>query len=201
MFRSCLTSTALALVTAAALGGQDRPRHARAGFWLAGGAGVATNDLKCTGCTFTGPRDAWRGGSGGGASFAAGGTLSQQLLLGVELSPSGTADSTRTATMFLLLLVAQYYPLAFEGFHLKGGIGPVSILLGDRGGSVEGRGFAVQGGVGYDFRIGRSFGLTPYANIAATKVARGIMVFGNATSVTRLQNSRIAQLGLALRWY
>jgi hypothetical protein len=119
----------------------------------------------------------------------------------VELSPTGTTDGTRDATIFLLLLVVQYYPRPLGDLHVKGGIGPAALRLERPGGSVEARGFALQGGVGYDFRIGRNFSLTPYANIAGTTVARGLTVFGNAGSVTRLQNRMIATLGLGLRWY
>ncbi len=196
----------LPFLLATASAAQESPRPARAGVWAGAGFGVARNNLKCTGCTSTGSDDAWKGGSGGGAYFAAGRAFSQQVLAGIELGVSGTSGGGRSATLFNLLLVGHYYPRAEGNFYIKGGIGPATYSLSGPyqglGGGVEASGWAAQVGVGYDIRVRQRFALAPYASIAGTTVRQGsINVSGSAGPVTRLNNSVVAQLGLGLRRY
>lgn len=201
---SVAVAIALALTSAPALRAQDSTRHEREGMWISAGFGSASNNLQCTGCQFSGPDDAWRGGSGGGAVYGAGWAVSDRLLLGVDFNPTGTGSNTRTAMIFLLLGVAQYYPLSSSGFHVKLGYGVASVTLSGNGGGAENYGQAGQLGVGYDirFRWPRSIALTPYASYSATRLRDGgVRVFGNAGSITDLQNRSITQLGLAVRWY
>lgn len=200
--------TLLSLLIATIGMAQSPPRHERKGAWVGVGFGWAVNNLACEGCNFTGPEDPWHGGAGGGAYYAAGGAVNQKLLLGVELSPSGTGDtkSRRSAVLFQLLLVAQYYPNPLGGFHLKAGGGAVSYLLEGPnrgfGGGVQAGGFALQAGIGHDFRIWRGLAVTPYASISATSVSQGsISVSGSGGPVTGLTNRFIAQFGVGVRWY
>ncbi len=188
---------------------QEPPRQIRDGFWFGVGFGIASNDLKCTGCNFTGPDDPWHGGTGRGAYYAGGWALSRQVLAGIELSASGTGGrpEKRNAILFHLQLVGHYYPSALGSFHVKGGIGPVSYSLegpyqDQGGGGVQAFGWAAQVGVGYDIRVWRSFALAPYASITGTTVRqRSVTVSGSGGPVTRLDNRIVMQLGLGLRKY
>lgn len=104
----------------------------------------------------------------------------------------------------MLLAVAQYYPSASGGFHLTAGAGPASVVLEGLGGGAENYGAALRVGAGYDIRSRRlgSLSFTPYATLSSTNLReRGIRVSGNAGAITALQLHRIAQAGLALRWY
>lgn len=197
------TTVAGLALGATVLGAQaPRPAQRHEGFFIGFGIGASNNDLDCTGCNFTSETDPWRGGFGSGGYLAMGGALSQQLLLGGELSGSSVMSGERDATIGSLLFIAQYYPGAFEGFHVKGGLGPTGVMLQGDGSKVEATGFAVQAGVGYDFRVGRRFAITPYANIARTAVQQGSLTMsGSSGTVTRLENRVLAQFGIGFNWY
>ena len=190
-----LAGTALSAVA------QDSHRNERKGYWMSAGFGFAHNDLACTGCAYNAPNDPWRGGTGGGAVYAGGSALSQQLLLGLELNVTGVGREERDAMIFLLMFVAQYYPFRTGNLHLTGGVGPASIILGQKGGSAEANGAAALLGLGYDLRFWRSLALAPYFTHTVTNIRPGVRISGNAGAVTRIQNSRITQVGTALRWY
>lgn len=185
---------------------QEPNRHAHRGFWIAVGWGVAHNNLECTGCTFLDADDPWRGGTGIGAAYAVGGAVNQQLLLGAELNPSGTArlegGETESASIFLLLFVVQHYPSPTKGFHIKGGVGPALYILERPGASVNAGGWAIRGEVGYDFRLKGSFSLTPHTSLTlTTSQPSTIETSGSSGTVTDLTNRFIFQTGLSLRWY
>jgi hypothetical protein len=202
--RRILATTTASLILVATSVGAQAPRHAQAhdGLWFGLGIGASTNDLDCSGCAFTGPSDPWRGGLGSGVKVSVGGALSQQLLLGGEISVTDVSNGTRAANTGSILFIARYYPGAFEGFHVEGGMGPSVFSLGGGGGSVEATGFSIQGGLGYDFRLGRRFALTPYASAARTMVQQGSLKSdGSAGPVTRLNNKVLTHFGLGFHWY
>jgi hypothetical protein len=95
--------------------------------------------------------------------------------------------------------VLIFYPSATGGFFVKGGLG-VSYLTETATGysSADLTAFALSGGVGYDFRLGKTFGLTPYFN--------GFYGFpasvksGGLTSSNKVSQS-LLQLGLAVAWH
>lgn len=198
----------VALCTAAvSVEAQDRPVHQRSGVWVVIGIGSAHNDLWCEGCSLTDPDDGWRGGSGAGAIYGIGGAITPRWLAGVEFNPTGRGAGSwteRGSFLFMLLGVVQFYPKADGGLHFNLGTGPISVSLSGEGGGAENVGLAVRLGAGYDvrFRWMRSFALTPYASHAVTRVREAApRTSGNGSTITELDNRKITQAGIALRWY
>jgi hypothetical protein len=201
------TSIAALVLTAPTLGAQEPPEtQAHDGFNIGFGGGGAWFDVTCTGCAMTGdPSDPWKGGSGSEGYFRLGGALSQQVLLGGELSVRGTDPSSaagRSSFIVQLLFTGQYYPSPSRGFHVAGGIGGVGLSLSTPGSAVEGQGVSARAGIGYDFALGRRFALTPYANVGRAVIHRGsIVTFGSQGAVVDLGVGLLTQIGLGFNWY
>jgi len=140
---------------------RELPREGRQGFWgvFELGAGVEQVNFDNDGLGYsdalTRPEFAIR----------LGGTVSEHLRLGGELSGWVNEDNGVTETVGGLLLVAQVYPWRRSGFFLKGGAGLAgSTISDDFGGSTSDAGFAAQLGAGYDLRLGRRVFLVPSVN-------------------------------------
>ncbi|HET6797986.1 MAG TPA: hypothetical protein VFH40_12570 [Gemmatimonadales bacterium] len=137
----------LALAIAPAANGQQG--DVRQGFWIGGGLGYGT--LGCNGC------DRLGGVSG---YLKLGGTLRQNILLGVEINGWGKSEFGQTMTMGNMSGAAYWYPVSNGGLFLKAGLG-YSVM--DDGFSSE-TGLGLLGGLGYDIRVGRNVSVTPVAN-------------------------------------
>jgi hypothetical protein len=130
----------------------------RQGFFFSGGLGWGSFGLGCDGCVDLGRT--------GGASgyLKAGGTLSPNVLLGVETNGWYKSEDGASITLGNLVAAAYFYPMVESGLFLKGGVG-LSTLSADTGfesNSDTGLGFTL--GAGYDLRIGGNTSLTPVLN-------------------------------------
>lgn len=184
--RALLTVPLLLLLLPAAVRAQDdhgrdpnHPHHApglrevsdrapgglRHGFWFGAGLGVGAEAFDANDGL------GWSSDQGGGVGYLKlGGTVSQNLTLGVE----GNLWSSRyyaegyDRTLSSLMFIAQVYPGARSGFFIKGGAGfahdalrlygpsyPTTGLVTDRDGS------ALALGLGYDVRVARNVSVTP----------------------------------------
>jgi hypothetical protein len=121
----------------------------RQGFWIGGGLGYGS--LGCNGC------DRLGGVSG---YLKLGGTLRQNILVGVETNGWTKSEFGQTLTMGNMSGAAYFYPMPSNGLFIKGGLG-YSIL--DDGFNNE-SGFGLLAGLGYDVRVGRNMSITPVAN-------------------------------------
>ena len=121
----------------------------RQGFWIGGGLGYGS--LGCNGCNRLG---------GVSGYLKLGGTLRQNILLGVETNGWTKSDLGQTLTMGNMSGAAYWYPMPANGLFIKGGLG-YSIL--DDGFNNE-SGFGLLAGLGYDVRVGRNLSITPVAN-------------------------------------
>lgn len=153
----------------------------RQGFWI--GLGVGWGSLGCTGCN---TRE-----SSGAATLKLGGTLNQQVLLGVESSAWTKNYDAGRLTHATVAFVGQFYPTPESGFFLQGGVG-VSELRVEASGfglnfAATDRGFGATAGLGYDARLGSNFSLTPY----------GLYTWGNFDG----GNADHFQLGLGVTWH
>ena len=130
----------------------------RQGFWFGGGLGYGSMGLSCEGCA-----DVGREGSISG--FAAlGGTLSQNILLGVEMNGWTKSEGAGSVTMGNLSGAAYWYPMPTQGLFLKAGAGYSNLRADDGVDSASDGGFGILAGVGYDIRAGRNLAITPTAN-------------------------------------
>lgn len=203
--RRVLATTVAGLVLGGASLGAQAPRPAQRhdGFNIGFGIGGANYDLKCDGCITTGVTDPWSGGFGGSAYFRVGGAISQQMILGGEVSGGAIVGANdRASSVGALLFTMQYYPGAYEGLHVTGALGPAGVALEDGNNRVEAFGYAVRAGIGYDFGLGKRFAITPYANVGRTMISQGsIETAGSPGAVTRLESKVLVQFGLGFNWY
>ena len=142
----------LVLLAGAPLAAQASP--AREGFFIGFGFGGG-------GGSATGEGDDVGGGSGW---LTLGGTLSPKVRLAADFegfSPDQNDDiELGTSTLAVL-----WYPRAEGNLFLKGGVGAATVSLHGPGPDGTGTGFGTVMGVGYDWRLGRKFSITPQFTI------------------------------------
>lgn len=125
----------------------------RQGFWISGGLGYGS--LGCEGCDRTGAPSGY---------LKLGGTLRENILLGVETNGWTKSEFGSRLTMGNISGAVYWYPMTTNGLFVKGGAG-YSVLDADTGiGSGSESGFGMLAGVGYDVRVGRNLSITPVAN-------------------------------------
>ena len=120
----------------------------RQGFWIGGGLGYGS--LGCDGCDRVGAPSGY---------FKLGGTLRQNILLGVETNGWTKSELGNRLTMGNVSGAIYWYPMT-NGMFVKAGAG-YSVL---DSGIASTSGFGLLGGVGYDVRVGRNLSITPVAN-------------------------------------
>jgi hypothetical protein len=171
---------ALSLVTfAGSVQAQEGSKHERRGLWL--GLGFGAGSLGCNECS--GERESSYSGN-----FRVGGTLSQKLLIGFESNAWYKEESGVSLSMANASAVAIFYPSATGGFHLKGGVGLSRLGLDVDGlGSDSETGAGAIVGLGYDWRMGKSFSLSPYLNGIAGNFDGG--------------SANFWQVGIGLSWH
>ena len=121
----------------------------RQGFWIGGGLGYGS--LGCDGCDRVGAPSGY---------LKLGGTLRQNILLGVETNGWTKSEFGNRLTMGNVSGAVYWYPMTTNGMFVKAGAG-YSVL---DNGFASTSGFGLLGGVGYDVRVGRNLSVTPVAN-------------------------------------
>jgi len=121
----------------------------RQGFWIGGGLGYGS--LGCDGCDRVGAPSGY---------LKLGGTLRQNILLGVETNGWTKSELGNRLTMGNVSGAIYWYPMTTNGMFVKAGAG-YSVL---DNGFASTSGFGLLGGVGYDVRVGRNLSVTPVAN-------------------------------------
>jgi outer membrane protein with beta-barrel domain len=145
---------ALALATTASA----QQAQTRQGIWFGGGLGYGSLGTSCDGCA-----DVDR--EGGVSGYAkVGGTLRQNILLGVELNGWTKDEGGATVTMGNLSGAAYWYPMPTQGLFIKAGAGYSDLRVSSGGISASDGGFGLLGGLGYDIRASRNLSITPVAN-------------------------------------
>lgn len=139
--------------------GHPQERH---GFWIALGGGYGSASIDCDGCDASEREGAFT------AFFKLGGTLNDQVLLGVEGNGWIKEEGTTTLTLGSVTGTVTLYPQASGGFFLKLGAGASFVDTEERFGSVtvsiDKVGWGVLAGVGYDIRVARNISITPSVN-------------------------------------
>jgi hypothetical protein len=181
--------------------------HEREGFWIAFGFGPSYQSIACDECVTTGSNDPWGAGGGGSLWLSLGGAMSPSVLLGGGFNATdigvfaGGDESERSSALTALLFLVRYYPRPASGLHLKGGLGFGRVVLSDVDREVlSSDGFALQAGVGHDFRFGGRFGLTPFLDLG-TVLSSAATVTYNDRLVGTQARPWYAQAGLGFGWY
>ena len=121
----------------------------RQGFWIGGGLGYGS--LGCEGCDRVGAPSGY---------LKLGGTLRQNILLGVETNGWTKSELGNRLTMGNVSGAVYWYPMVTNGLFVKAGAG--YSVLDNTFASTSG--FGMLGGVGYDVRVARNMSVTPVAN-------------------------------------
>jgi len=169
-------ATSAVLVTGTMLPAQGKPQ-VRQGFWIT--AGVGGGSLGCDECT---TRE-----SGATAQIALGGTISPRLQLGATSNAWSKNVDGATLTQSALMALVKFYPSATGGFFLQGGLGIGRLELGAGNVRVAEDGASAIFGLGYDWRVGTNFSITPFLN----------GVGGSFDG----EGANFNQLGISLTWH
>lgn len=156
-------------------GGSGGGGDERRGLW--GGVGLGYGSLECSGCSSV---------SGLSGNLRVGGTVNQELSLGVGTFGFYHSESSYTLTQGAFVALVNVFPSPTSGFFVQGGVGygDQSIdIPGYGSGSVSG--FADVIGAGIDIRSGRAFYVTPFLNyfqLHASGTTNSVLQFGIAAT-------------------
>jgi hypothetical protein len=182
--------------------GAGAGEHHREGFWIGFGVAAAQSSIDCSPCGPLLSNDPWEGGSGFGLYLAMGSAVAPNLLLGGELNVYGKRNSAqqRDATLSGLSAMVQFFPLPASGLYLKGGAGLGGSILAGGPGLIQSGGWAAQGGVGYDVRLGQRFALAPFATFVQV-FSEGAEGNNRGERGRGPRNPRYVQFGVGLHRY
>ena len=191
MLRSAMAAVIVALITTAGSTTAQQHPQTRQGFWIGFGLGAGSAGASCTGCS----SEREFGLSG---YFRAGGTVTPNLLIGGETNGWYKSESALTQHVGVLTGVVYFYPMPTSGLYLKGGAGLMTYRADDDVDELTATGLGVQFGLGYDFRLGGNFSLTPFGNFL---VAFGADAKFDGISLGENLNPNVFQFGLGLNWH
>ncbi len=145
-----LRAIGLSAILAVLLAGSASAQNAqtREGFWIGGGLGYGS---------LGGGGDRMGAPSG---YLKLGGTLRQNILLGVETNGWTKSELGARLTMGNVSGAIYWYPMVTNGLFVKAGAG--YSVLDDSFSSTSG--FGMLAGLGYDVRVSRNLSVTPVAN-------------------------------------
>ncbi|WP_396202676.1 hypothetical protein [Gemmatimonas sp.] len=166
----------LAMATATTVEAQGKAQT-RKGFWITGGLGGGS--LGCDDCE---GRE-----SGATAQIALGGTLTPRFQLGATSNAWSKSVDGVTISQSGLMALAKFYPSATGGFFLQGGLGVGRFEVGDDSLTEGITGTSAILGIGYDWRVGKNFSVTPFFNGIGGSFDEGSANFN--------------QLGISLTWH
>jgi hypothetical protein len=188
--RTALTAAVSLTCAVGPLSAQQQP----GGIWITGGIGAGLTRVHCEICQ--GDRKA-----GPSVQLGIGLRLNQELALGGEASGWRKKEEDITSSAGTLLAVIYWHPVPDKvRYFLKGGIGAVAYKANanedEDTDPFTFNTFGVQLGVGYQFRLGRDFSLSPYFTF-----------MGSLSSDLEQGDDRVPdvsltwiQLGIAIGW-
>ena len=147
----------------------QRP-HERSNLWFTIGAG----------CGSFGCEDDCGDRVGGPSStIGIGGTLGQNVLLGVMLDGWTKEEQGARLSAGTVTAAVRLYPSSGSGFHLQGGVGLAVADAAFGGFSETESGPGAVLGLGWDIRVGRMISLTPYLRGVGLRIEDTNFNFGH----------------------
>lgn len=186
-----LPLVALVILPLAASAQTTSNPQTRQGFGISFGFGAGSAGATCNSCTSE--RD-----NGLSGYLRLGGYLTPSIFLAGESNGWVHSEDGVDQTLGFYSVVTQWYPNAQGGLYLKGGLGLSSYAATDGTDDLNATAGAFSIGAGYDFRVGRNFSLTPFANylrsmegeIKANDISTGVNLAAN-----------LFQIGLGFTWH
>jgi hypothetical protein len=174
------------LVLGVAVPAGAQQRH---GLWLRIGLGYGTANTSCDQCD-AGPR---LGGVTG--SLEIGGTLNPHLRIGgfAEGWSHGAGDATEL--MSTIGAALYYYPVRTAGLFFKGGAG-FSGYHASTFPAIDGTGWGLIVGAGYEARVARSVSLVPFVDYVYGGV--GELDYADGTPFATGWNQNFVSIGLSV---
>ena len=160
-----------------ALTANSADAQSREGFWIGFGLGGGSYTEDAISDRYT----------GGVGYLKLGTTLNEKFLLGVE-SNAWVKEIARIDTSHTnFSAVAYFYPSATGNFFLKLGLGFASWEASVGGLAISETGGGGVFGLGYDFRIGDNWSITPFLNSNVGRFDTG--------------NASVIDLGVGVTWH
>lgn len=163
-FCTLLLAAVVLVSRAAPAQGQDfgPVTSSRQGFWMGAGLGQGYTHLACSVCG--GDRET----VGLSGYFRAGGTLTNQFLLGGEItgwrrSQDGVTEHTEVASA-----AGYWYPNPRHGYYVKLGLGYALYHASEGDDGLTSGLFAAQLGAGYEMRVNPRISIVPFVNTMLT---------------------------------
>lgn len=179
----------------------------RSGLHVSFGIGGGAATIDCSQCGELLEDDPWSGGLTSTLYVGAGYALRPNMLVGAEvnawadyrISP-GNYPETRGMSLDLRAAMIQYHPVSSLPLYLKDGIGLARVTLSDGAEQVQGAGWGMQTGVGFDVQLTRSLAFTPFIHALQLRVGstRGTI---REVAVESPSNPRFIHAGIALHYY
>jgi hypothetical protein len=179
-------------MAAVALGTTAAGAQTRAGIFVGVGAGWGSARVEAD--EFEGASD--RQGDLTG-QLRVGTTLSERLLVGAELNAWHHSEQGDKATLINASLAFYFYP-ADRGLFIKGGAGLSRADFDIGGETVDGIGWGLMGGLGFDIPIGRSAAITPVATFWFGKP--GTLKFEGIDVLHNFRHN-VVEIGVGITFY
>ncbi len=191
--RTLMLAAALVLATGT-LDAQSAARpNTRQGFWIGFGLGPGSTGEDCSSCS----NDRINGAAG---YLRMGGTVSPHILLGGEADFWGTSyrgvDRTFGSGSFILV----WYPSRTGAFYLKFGIGGMTYTTDNGTNELEATAGTGSFGLGYEFRVGRNFSVSPYLSSVASAPVE-FKINGQPVAAGEDITMNLFQIGVGLTWH
>lgn len=163
----------------------------RDGFGISFGFGNGSAGVECNNCS--------SGRSSGLSGYLRlGGYLRPNLFLAGESNGWVHSESGVDETLGYYTFVAQWYPNVQTGLYLKGGLGFATYAATDGTDNLSATAPAITLGLGYDFRVGKNFSLTPFGNYLRSIESE---LKANDTSTGFNLSTNVFQIGLGFTWH
>lgn len=142
--------------------------ESRRGFWVSGGAGQGFTTLRCAICADE------RESGGLAGHLRAGGTMSERLLVGGDVSYWRRKDEGILEQARGVAATGYWYPDPRHGYFVKFGLGYTWYRAAEEDIALTARLLSAVSGAGYEMRVNPRMSLVPFVNLMMT--AKGDML-------------------------